>query len=76
MGAPRSLPVPGCPFTPRCAFVRPGLCASVRPPVEVRDGRRRACHAPPEEVDPPGQPPEAAAAEALSHHPAVTEGHP
>jgi oligopeptide transport system ATP-binding protein len=42
---------PGCPFSPRCAFVRPERCPVIRPDlVRLADGRRRACHATIEEV--------------------------
>ena len=40
---------PGCPFSPRCALVRPD-CAGTRPPLETVDVRRRACHIPAAEV--------------------------
>ena len=40
----------GCPFSPRCAFVREEVCPVVRPPLVATMGRRRACHAPIEEV--------------------------
>ncbi|GGL64760.1 oligopeptide/dipeptide ABC transporter ATP-binding protein [Wenxinia marina] len=50
----------GCPFTPRCAF-RLEQCPTVRPPLDpFEPGRRRACHAPLEEVRsgaPQGRPP-------------------
>ncbi len=40
----------GCPFSPRCANVRPE-CAGQRPPLMAfADGRRRACHKPLAEV--------------------------
>ena len=40
----------GCPFTPRCAWRRDN-CATVKPPLEpCGPDRRRACHAPVEEV--------------------------
>jgi peptide/nickel transport system ATP-binding protein len=48
-------PPPGCPFHPRCPIAR-AVCRSEVPPlVEVRDGRRAACHFPGEMV--PGGPP-------------------
>lgn len=41
---------PGCPFFPRCAFALPQN-ERLRPPLEtLPDGRRRACHVPPEEI--------------------------
>ena len=40
----------GCPFSPRCAIARP-VCAGTRPDLVVCGlGRRRACHAAPDEV--------------------------
>jgi oligopeptide transport system ATP-binding protein len=43
---------PGCPFSPRCGFVR-DECPGIRPAlVNHAPGRRRACHAPVEEVSP------------------------
>lgn len=48
---PNMLKLPaGCPFAPRCRFVR-DVCRTVRPPLEhVGDDRTRACLAPIEEV--------------------------
>jgi oligopeptide transport system ATP-binding protein len=43
------LPV-GCPFSPRCANLRPE-CAGTRPQLTtLEDGRRRSCHVPVKEV--------------------------
>ncbi len=39
----------GCPFSPRCAQVLDN-CRSDRPPLELLDNRRRACHLPIKEV--------------------------
>lgn len=40
----------GCPFSPRCAVVRPE-CASEKPALqEIAGNRRRACHVPVEEI--------------------------
>ena len=39
----------GCPFSPRCAQVMEH-CRTQRPPLEINDGRRRACHLPANEV--------------------------
>ncbi len=39
----------GCPFSPRCAQVLDN-CRSDRPPLEMLDNRRRACHLPIKEV--------------------------
>ena len=69
-GSPPNMtaPPPGCPFAPRCAYVRPD-CAEM-PPLQVfAPERERACHAPAEEVraGPPALPdlPEPAAIEEL-----------
>jgi peptide/nickel transport system ATP-binding protein len=48
-GTPPSLlnPPAGCCFHPRCAYldkVSGGLCSTVVPPLELRDGRGAACH--------------------------------
>ncbi|MFI6337049.1 ABC transporter ATP-binding protein [Streptomyces sp. NPDC050535] len=48
-GSPPSLlnPPTGCRFHPRCTFpekVGGGLCSTVRPPLEITDGRGAACH--------------------------------
>ncbi|WBO64064.1 ABC transporter ATP-binding protein [Streptomyces camelliae] len=48
-GSPPSLlnPPSGCRFHPRCAFadqVADGKCAKERPPLEIVDGRGKACH--------------------------------
>jgi oligopeptide/dipeptide ABC transporter ATP-binding protein len=34
----------GCPFHPRCAWSRPGLCDQTLPPLRPVDGRQVACH--------------------------------
>ncbi len=39
----------GCPFSPRCAQVLDN-CRADRPPLELLDNRRRACHLPIKEV--------------------------
>ncbi|AUM73934.1 oligopeptide/dipeptide ABC transporter ATP-binding protein [Paracoccus jeotgali] len=51
-GSPPNMtrPPAGCPFAPRCDYVRP-ICETVMPPLEAFDpGRSRACHAPLAEV--------------------------
>ncbi len=35
---------PGCPFHPRCAWSKPGLCDQALPPLRTLAGRQVACH--------------------------------
>lgn len=42
--SPSRIP-PGCRFHPRCSFFMPGTCDVIDPPlIDIREGRRVACH--------------------------------